>query len=289
MSQGSARYRVVHETRYLYPQPVDSGRHLARLSPRPTAWQQCTSHVLAISPPPSEHSEGVDYFGNLVHRFSHDLPHDGLTVQADSEIVVDTQGPAWERDEPWEAGLSTPQDPPALAEFRLPSPQVPLLAEAAAYARPSFRRGRPLRDALQDLAVRMRTDFVYDPHATSVSTPVAEVIASRRGVCQDFAHSALSGLRALGLAARYLSGYVVSGGPAGIAELIGGAASHAWIAAYAPASGWIACDPTNGKLADLEFVTLGWGREYGDVTPLRGVVLGHGTAEPQVVVRVIPL
>lgn len=275
----SVRYRLRHLTRYEYAHPVASARHLAHLTPRTTAWQRVESHALEVLPAPTEESEGrADYFGNPVREWAIATPHRSLEVTADSVVRVTSQLGPWQDAPAWERGRA-PQAP-GLVEFTLPSPSVPLLPAAADFVRPSFPRARPLHECLQDLATRMRTEFAFDPAATTISTPIADVLTRRRGVCQDFAHCALSGLRSLGLPARYMSGYVLDA-----AGARGGAASHAWVAVHAPDVGWIGCDPTNGKLADLEFVTLGWGRDFGDVTPLRGVVLGHGEQQLSVAVE----
>jgi transglutaminase-like putative cysteine protease len=273
------RYRIRHLTRYEYAHPVGSARHLAHLTPRSTPWQTLESHALAVLPAPTEDvGERTDYFGNAVRHWAIATPHRSLAVTAESVVRVASQLPQWQAAHRWELGLDAAT--PELAEFTLASPCVPLLPAAADFVRSSFPPGRPLHECLRDLATRMRAAFVFDPAATTVATPIAEVLARRRGVCQDFAHCALSGLRALGLPARYVSGYVLDE-----AGARGGAASHAWLAVHAPGPGWIGCDPTNGKLADLEFVTLGWGRDFGDVTPLRGVVLGHGEQRLSVAVE----
>lgn len=271
----STRYRVRHVTHYRYDHAVASARHFAHLTPRETAWQHVESHTLQVTPSPTEADPPAeDYHGNAVRRWAIGVPHRELTVEATSVVALRTQLPAWEAADDWRdvlAAVGTAMAPD-IVEFTLPSPHVPLLAAAVEYARPSFVAARPLHLALLDLAQRMRSDFAFDAGATTVATPIAEVLLRRRGVCQDFAHCLLSALRGLGFAARYMSGYVFDER----SEIRGGGASHAWLGVWHPGGGWIGCDPTNGKLADLEFVTLGWGRDFGDVTPLRGVVLGQG-------------
>jgi len=265
------RYRVRHTTHYAYAHPAASARHLAHLTPRATDWQAVERHVIDVAPSPTESSAALtDYFGNSVRQWVISLPHRELEVRAESVVGIESQLPRWTTAPAWERAL--PAQDPGLVEFTLPSPYVPLLPAAADYLRSSFATGRPLHECLHEVVERMRRDFVFDPAATTIATPIADVLRRRRGVCQDFAHCLLSGLRALGLAARYMSGYVLDEG----GGTRGGGASHAWVAVHAPDTGWIGCDPTNGKLADVEFVTLGWGRDFGDVTPLRGVVLGHG-------------
>jgi len=278
------RYRVRHVTRYHYAHVVASARHLAHLTPRETAWQRVEAHTLAVTPNPTEaEPEACDYHGNRVRRWAIGVPHRELTVEATSVVALSSQAPGWERSATCRLVRESTAATHAveLVEYRLASPFVPLLPAAAEYARSSLVAERPLHVALLDLARRMRADFTFDPAATTIATPIADVLRRRRGVCQDFAHCLLSGLRGLGYAARYMSGYVTDEH----SDTRGGGASHAWIAVYCPESGWIGCDPTNGKLADLEFVTLGWGRDFGDVTPLRGVVLGHGSQDLDVSVR----
>ncbi len=284
-------YRVLHETRYTYSNPVTSARQLAHLRPRTTPWQTVHAHHLDIDPVSSEQSEGSDYFGNGVVRFAVDTPHDALTVRAESTVEVEDHAPDMGAGPPWESAVATPGDwGPGdefdIVEFRLASPMVPLMPESIDYARASFPRGRALPAAILDLTRRIHADFAYDPKATTVTTQVRDVFADRRGVCQDFAHLMISCLRSLGLAARYVSGYILNQVPPGKKRLAGADASHAWVEGYCPGVGWMAFDPTNGKVAGIEFVTLGWGREFSDVTPLRGVVLGTATQTLAVAVNV---
>ena len=290
-----ARYRVTHETRYTYSANVTSAHQLAHLKPRATAWQQLQYFNLDIAPAPGESAEGVDYFGNGVARFTIDVPHELLRVTAESVVEIASHAPeAAAASPPWEEALATPgiwgpQVDLDVEQYRLASPMVPVLAEAGGYARASFAPGRPWLQAALELTRRIHDEFSYDPKATTVTTQVREVLEHKRGVCQDFAHLMLSCLRSLGLPARYVSGYVLNVVPEGKKRLSGADASHAWVAAHCPALGWVAFDPTNGKLADLEFVTLGWGREFSDVSPLSGVVLGAATQKLDVVVKVQPL
>ncbi len=289
---GRVRYRVVHETRYDYSATVLGGHQLAHLEPRATPWQQVGAHRVDIDPVPRERWQGGDYFGNRVLRFVVDVPHDALTVRAESLVEVLGHAPDRADLSPnWEAAavaaeVGSPAVDVDLEQYRVASPMAPLLGQCADYARLSFRPGRPWLDAAIDLTGRIRAEFAYDPKATTVTTRVADVLKDRRGVCQDFAHLMISCLRSLGLPARYVSGYVLNRVAPGRQRLAGADASHAWVAAHCPGLGWVAFDPTNGKLADLEFVTLGWGREFSDVTPLRGVVLGAATQELTVAVSV---
>jgi transglutaminase-like putative cysteine protease len=289
------RYRVVHETVYQYSSQVNSSRQIAHLTPRETSWQQLVSHVLTVAPATSERNAGMDYFGNRFVSFLVEEPHTELTVRAESEVVVASQGiDATSDSPPWEEavverGAWGPGIDLEAEQYRVPSPNIPLLPKAKAYAAPSFMPGRPWLAALLDLTQRIKKEFAYDPKATTVETGVFKVLEQKRGVCQDYAHLMLSSLRALGIGARYVSGYILNHPRGDTARLTGADASHAWVAAYCPGLGWVAFDPTNGKLADQEFVTLGWGREYLDVTPLRGVVLGSATQQLSVAVSVTPL
>ncbi len=290
----SIRYRVVHETVYQYSSTVSSSRQIAHLTPRDTPWQQLTAHSLQIAPGHIERSDGVDYFGNRFVSFLVEEPHQQLTVRAESEVVVNTHVPAGSLGSPpWEHALTERGRWTGLdldvEQYRVPSPNVPLLPRARAYAAPSFAPSRPWLSAMLELTQRIKKEFVYDPEATTISTSVAEVLELKRGVCQDYAHLMLSCLRSLGIAARYVSGYVLNRPRADGTRLTGADASHAWVAAHCPGLGWVAFDPTNGKLADLEFVTLGWGREFLDVTPLRGVVLGAASQQLSVAVSVTPV
>ena len=287
-------YRVVHETRYTYSDTVTSAHQLAHLRPRTTAWQTVHAHHVDIDPLANEQSEGYDYFGNGVMRFALDTPHDELIVRAESIVEVHSRAPDIETGPAWEEaiappGVWVPEDELELVQFRIASPMVPVLPEALEFARSSFPSGRVLPAAMLDLTRRIHNEFIYDPKATTVTTGVREVLALRRGVCQDFAHLMISCLRSLGLAARYVSGYILNRPPPGKKRLAGADASHAWVEGYCPGVGWMAFDPTNGKVADLEFITLGWGREFSDVTPLRGVVLGTATQTLTVAVDVLPL
>ena len=285
-----ATYRVTHETRYAYSDTIAIARQLAHLKPRVIAWQQVRSHQLDIDPVPTERTEGIDYFGNAVVRFAVETPHDVLTVRASSVVEVADHAPSAAGDAPkWESALGTPGvwGPDLdVEQYRLASPMTPVLPEIAAYAGESFPPGRSWLEAMLELTQRIHAEFIYDPKATTVTTQVADVLRDRRGVCQDFAHLMISCLRSLGISARYVSGYVVNRADSGTRRMTGADASHAWVSAHCPSLGWVDYDPTNGKQANIEFITLGWGREFSDVSPLRGVVLGTGTQSLTVAVNV---
>jgi transglutaminase-like putative cysteine protease len=287
-----ATYRVVHETHYDYSDTINIARQLAHLQPRATAWQKVMSHRLDIAPNPSEYTQGHDYFGNDIVRFAVESPHDALTVTAESIVEIARRAlPPNAASVSVETALTVSALPGPdvdldVEQYRLASPMVPLLAQAEAYARVSFAAQRPWLEAMLELTNRIYVDFVYDPKATTVTTEVHEVLRDRRGVCQDFAHLMISCLRSLGLAARYVSGYIVNAATNDKSAMVGVDASHAWVSAYCPRVGWVDFDPTNGKAADHEFITLGWGREFSDVSPLRGVMLGSGTQKLSVAVHV---
>jgi transglutaminase-like putative cysteine protease len=291
-----ARYRVEHETRYAYASSVSTSQHLAYLCPRQLPRQRVAWHDLAVEPRPSGSSRRRDYFGNVVDHFSVLKPHTELSVTAKSLVEVRAgesapepgASPAWEdvRDAFAAGG-------PALAgdavEFAYASTYVAPAPELADFARRSFAPRRPLLDAAVDLMHTIHREFRFDPMATSITTPVSRVLVERRGVCQDFAHLLISCLRSLGLSARYVSGYLLTDPPPGQPRLAGADASHAWVSVHCPRAGWVDLDPTNDVVPSLRHVTLGWGRDYGDVSPLRGVILGGATPTLEVGVSVIPL
>jgi transglutaminase-like putative cysteine protease len=275
------KYRVVHRTEYLYGGTVTHCHNLAHLRPREVAGQRCLSHRLEIDPLPLERVEYNDFFGNPVSYFSIQQPHQRLTVNAVSELMMDDangQAPLEDRT-PWDevrTRLSMSAEP-ALIESRqyvLDSPLVTVTADLARYAGPAFAPGRPLLEAVLDLMSRVHHEFSYDPGFSSVTTPLEEVFASRRGVCQDFAHLAIGCLRAMGLAARYVSGYLETLPPPGGEKLQGADASHAWFSVYLPDAGWLDFDPTNNQMPRGQHMTTAWGRDFSDVTPLKGVIFG---------------
>jgi len=286
------RYQIHHETEYRYQWSADSAWQLAHLRPRQTARQTLCDHTLRVEPAPVEMADGVDYFGNPVQRFAVPGPHAGLRVCSNAEVLVQASSLP-PKAGAWEASVRALREgDPALrwelAQFALGSPFVPLLPDALLLARQEFVPGRDALAALLGLARRIRERFRFDPDATQVGTPLAEVLSRRRGVCQDFAHLMISGLRGLGLPARYVSGYLLTQPPPGQPRLIGADATHAWVAVWLAGLGWVDVDPTNGRMADQGFITLGWGRDYGDVPPLRGVVRGGGAQQLTVRVTVMP-
>ncbi|MFN8038244.1 MAG: transglutaminase family protein [Acidimicrobiales bacterium] len=276
-------YRIRHTTTYRYETPVSLSYSEARVLPRSLPHQSVRFTELVVDPAPADERERLDFFGNRVAHFSLEGTHRQLTVSATSivEIVPTSRRPAVDDDQPWEqarAELRSSADPEVIAarQFALASPLVAPDPGLEAYAMPSFPPGRPLGEAAADLAHRIHEDFAYEPGATTISTHVAEVLARRQGVCQDFAHVALGCLRSLGLAARYVSGYLETVPPEGAERLVGVDASHAWLSVHLPGSGWLDVDPTNDQIPDERYITTAWGRDYGDVTPLKGVVFNDG-------------
>jgi transglutaminase-like putative cysteine protease len=275
-------YKIVHRTTYKYKYPVSVGNHVACLKPRSLLQHRLANCELHIQPTPVAITERVDYFGNILYFFTVREPHTELVVEARSEVAMQgIEAPTPRSDLPWEeAARSLPEDrsPEGLAayQFRFESPRIPLRAEFAEYALKSFTRRRPLCEGLLDLTDRIHRDFRFDSGVTTVRTTTEEVFRKRRGVCQDFAHLQIACLRSLNLAARYVSGYLRTYPPPGQARLVGADASHAWVSAYCPGTGWLDLDPTNNLVPSNGHVTLAWGRDYGDVSPLRGLILGGG-------------
>lgn len=292
------RYHVLHETRYAYEQPVRESRQLIRLQPRELPWQHCTAHRLRISPEPSRSQAFTDSFGNRIVASHFETAHDELAVRSECWVELSARAlPAADDSPPWEdvreklrykagTGLSS-----ALLEasaFLFESADIRIKRVFAEYAAVSFTPGRPLLAACDELMQRIFTEFTFDPEATEVSTPIIEVFERRCGVCQDFAHFMIACLRSLGLSARYVSGYLLTRPPPGRKRLIGADATHAWVSVFVPGHGWVDLDPTNSIRANLEHITIGWGRDFSDISPQRGVILGGGTHEPEISVTVVP-
>jgi transglutaminase-like putative cysteine protease len=296
---------VTHETRYEYSPPVETAQHLAHLKPLATDSQRLVSHRLAIEPAPAQRNELADLYGNTRAFFALEATHDRLVVTAES--VVETSqpvlSPAVARELPWEAvrerfRFRKDATFDAASEFVFPSPYVPRHGDFAAYARASFVPGRPTFDVAMDLTERMYEDFAYDADSTEINTPAVEALAQRKGVCQDFAHIMIACFRTMGLPARYVSGYLLTQPPPGQPRLVGADASHAWVSVYLPgkgedgpesAGGWADFDPTNGRQPGEDYVTLAIGRDYSDVSPMRGVLHGGARHTLRVGVTVQPV
>jgi transglutaminase-like putative cysteine protease len=288
-------YRITHRTTFRYKYPVSLGNHQAYLMPRVLPGRQSVETELSILPKPVTRSERVDYFGNNVCFFTVREPHKELVVEARSKVVLAEQVAPWPRQSlPWEDVVRllpvdmTPEGLDAY-QFAFESPRIRVRQEFADYALQSFTPGRPMLEAHLDLTARIHADFKFDSRASNVRTTAEEAFRKRRGVCQDFAHVQIACLRSINLAARYVSGYLRTYPPPGKPRLIGADASHAWVSAYCPGAGWMDVDPTNNVVPSLGHVTLAWGRDYGDVSPLRGLILGGGAHTVRVGVDVEPV
>jgi transglutaminase-like putative cysteine protease len=278
------RYRVSHTTRYRYPESVSQCHSVAHLLPRNTDYQQCTRAEIHLSPQPVTGTDRRDYFGNHSYHFSVQVPHQVLEITAVSEVQVLAERHNLALDfgatcAEVRAQMDAPgQEASLLArEFRLDSPMVRASPDLAGYAAAAFDDDLPFLSCVRALTRRIHADFVYDPHYTDVATPLSEVLRHRRGVCQDFAHLAIGCLRSLGFAARYVSGYLETQPPPGQPRLEGADASHAWFSVFSPTEGWRDFDPTNDLVASQQHITTAWGRDYADVTPLKGTILGGGS------------
>ena len=294
MTATSVVYAVEHETRYAYRVPVSQSWQLAHLTPRELPWQKVLSHALRIEPEPDERNDRVDAFGNGVTHFGVHALHPLLCVDMHCEVDVgDRPEPRADERMAWEDVRDAVRRQPAqdrLVPVRMaePSALVPWSEAARAWAAPSLGAGRDWLEGVGDLMHRIYEEFEFEPGATTVTTSVDEVLLHRSGVCQDFAHLMLACLRSHGLPARYVSGYLLTEPPPGRPRLLGVDASHAWVAAYSPQHGWVEFDPTNDTRADRRHITLAWGGDFGDVVPLRGVILGGRGQSMDVAVSVIP-
>jgi transglutaminase-like putative cysteine protease len=293
------RYRVRHLTTYTYDDEVTDSLGVAHLVPRALPWQQVASYDVATRPGASDLRHDTDFYGNTATYFQVTEAHTRLVVEATSEVdvAVPEHDPALLA-QPWEGArpLVVPGAPGAwrATDFALPSASVDQVPDAATYAAVSFAPGRPLGEAVLDLVHRIHADFDYDKTATTVTSRVREVLASRAGVCQDFAHLALACLRSQGLAGRYVSGYLATEPAPGRERVVGADASHAWVAVWLPGpeglGDWLAVDPTNDQQAGDRYVTVAWGRDYSDVPPLKGVIVTEASdSSLEVSVDVAPL
>lgn len=294
---------VIHRTRYVYAQPVAQSHHVAYLQPLADAAQQRLDFRLQVTPEPGAWREETDAFGNRCVHFALAQPHRELLVSAQSRVslvprfggLMADAGPPWEQvRDALRYVARSPFDP--AVEFVQPSPYVPRLDALRRYGAASFAAGRPVAAAALDLMARIHTDFAYRPASTDVDTPVAQALAQRAGVCQDFAHVMIGACRGWGVPARYVSGYLLTRpAAAGVPALVGADASHAWVQVYCPgttgigADGWLDLDPTNRLVPASEHVRVAVGRDFGDVTPLRGVIRGGGRHTLDVGVTTRPL
>jgi len=285
-------FDVFHWTEYRYRSQVPISQHLLHMKPRALPWQRVLSSRFEFVPKPSSFSERLDYFGNEVTDFHIGESHIGLHIKCLSRVeITPRKTPPPAETVPWEkaaAHLLTLADADPRA-FLYPSPYAPRLVILREWAEASFPPGRPILEGALDLAGRIHREFAFDKAATDVGTPLGEMFASRRGVCQDFAHLQIACLRSLGLAARYVSGYLRTEPPPGQPRLFGADASHAWVALYCPGHGWIEIDPTNHRLITEDYVTIGWGRDYSDVSLIRGSLTGGGSHSIYLSVNVEPV
>jgi transglutaminase-like putative cysteine protease len=284
---------VLHRTTYRYAASVSTSHHDARLVPRASEQQRVTSFDINVTPEPTFIRRRVDYFGNRALHFDLSEPHQTMEVVASSIVEIDPGAfPAIEGSPPWEEvaerlARDRRRDALDACQMTFESPHVPRDPLLRDYASRTFTPGRPLLEAVRHLTQLVHQEFEYDPTATDVSTPVERVLAQRRGVCQDFAHFMLACLRSLGLGARYVSGYLLTRPPPGVPRLVGADASHAWLSVWIPDHGWLDTDPTNAIEPRDEHITVAYGRDFSDVTPLRGVILGGGAHQLEVAVDVV--
>jgi transglutaminase-like putative cysteine protease len=294
------RYRISHETRYVYAADVVHSHHLLHLVPRPAPYQECLEHDIEISPDSHRRSNEFDAFGNPLVRLELAQPHRELSVVSTMEIEVHARRvvsaettEAWEkvRDEFAFRGAWPSRDQLDAARFRHESPHVRLKQSFTDYSAECFPAGQPILVCAEQLTTKLQKDIKYVPGVTDISTASTEVIETREGVCQDFAHLMIACFRSRGLPARYVSGYLRTNATTDVEGkmLVGDGASHAWVAVWSPPFGWIEFDPTNGCYAGTDHVAVAWGRDFGDVSPLRGVILGGGKHQLSVTVVVEPL
>ncbi len=287
-------YRVRHVTRYAYAAPVASSQHVMRLRPRLTDNQVCATSEVNVLPRPLRRFARDDYFGNRLEIVTLDEPHETLTIEADSRVSVSKRKPrdlentlSWER--AGAAAVEGRADAMEASQFVFDTPLTQAAsADLVAYAAPDFAEGRPAALAAEALMRRIKRDFAYRPGVTDVSTPVDRVVDLKAGVCQDLAHVMIAALRSRGVAARYVSGYLLTRPPPGRPRLQGADQSHAWVQVYCPPLGWVDYDPTNDVMPDDEHISVAYGRDFADVSPIVGIVLGGGEHAVSVSVDVAP-
>lgn len=283
-----AEYEVTHTTRYTYSEKVSHCHNVGYLAPQSDAHQECRESGITVSPYPTILRQHNDYFGNKFYYFSVEEPHDRLEVVGKTRVIT-RPGPALDLDASpaWETVAHamrnpTREDQIRAGEFCLPSPFIPHSEHFAAFAREVFTPQKPVLSAALDFAIRIYREFKYEQKATTILTPLSEVFEKKKGVCQDFAHLSIAALRSLGLAAQYVSGYIETFPPQGKEKLRGSDASHAWFAVFVPgmaadgSGAWVDFDPTNGKMITEEYIVTARGRDFGDVSPLKGILFGGG-------------
>jgi transglutaminase-like putative cysteine protease len=275
-------YDITHDTTFDYAQPVSVSHQLLRLAPRESPRQKPLYSRLIVEPAPVMRNTRNDFFGNEITYLTVQVPHSRLTIRSASRVEVQpvdaallNLGPSWEE---VAAALDPPKSKAALdaSQFAFASPYIDIDDDVYTFARQAFQPHQPFLTAVMDLTAKIYREFVYEGGVTDVWTPVSEVLAKRRGVCQDFAHLEIAALRSLGLPARYMSGYLLTHPAEGKERLVGADASHAWIAVWCPDFGWVEFDPTNNLMPSDEHIALAWGRDYGDVSPTTGIIVGGG-------------
>lgn len=292
------RFQVRHSTEYAYESPVNFALNMATIRPRECPGQKVLDHKLTIDPEPSEISHRLDFFGNYMTRFSIQKAHHKLVVNTQSTIERDFTAiqESYFSDRCTQVTLSTAlealhqMDAETLdaRQFVLESIFISPIGQIFRnYAEESFAPNRSVFEATKELMQRIYTDFEFVPGFTNVSTPVKEVMKNRKGVCQDFAQVAIACVRSMGLPARYVSGYIETLPPPGKEKLVGADASHAWFSVYVPTFGWVDMDPTNNQIPNDQHIVVGWGRDYYDVPPLKGVVYGGGKSTLKVAVDIV--
>ena len=289
-----ATYQIRHQTSYRYSGDVVHSHQLLHLTPRESPRQTCTSHTVSIQPGPTHSTSDVDAFGNPVLRLEFDRQHHSLNVVADMSVEVRSVEGAAVKSEAWErvrtqlsySGRPVGAERLEAMRFRAESPHVRIKQMLTDYAAECFPPGRTVLECADSLMLKLHDEMTYAPGETSVSTSLLEVMQKRRGVCQDYAHLMIGCLRSRGLSARYVSGYLRTVPAPGEKSLVGADASHAWVSVYCPVSGWVEFDPTNGVRADTDHITVAWGRDFSDVSPLRGVIVGGAQHELNVSVTV---
>jgi len=277
------RYRVKHSTTYEYTTTISQCYNEAKILPRSTVYQDCLDVEIIVLPNPNDMRERLDFFGNRSLYFAIQYPHKELTVSVESyaDVHPGAFNSALKFKDGWEAAIAklntfNHQNDVEAFQFTLESSHILLSRALQDYAYKSFYKNRPLISAVLDLNQRIFTEFAFDPEFTTISTPIAEVLKHKKGVCQDFAHLAIGCIRSIGLAAKYVSGYIETKPPPGKEKLIGTDASHAWFSVYVPEIGWVDFDPTNNQVPDGQHITVAWGRDYSDIPPLKGVIYGGG-------------
>jgi len=288
-------YDIRHRTTFTYEDVVSVSHHVLHLSPRRHPRQRALETAMLIDPSPAVDSQGGDYFGNPVHYLTVQEPHDQLVVEARSRIDVQPLPASIDlgASERWvetRESLAAAADDTTLQAFQFvfDSPYSVADEDVRDYALQSFVGDRPVLEAAMDLTSRIYGEFEYRGGVSDVSTPVRDVFGMRKGVCQDFAHLEIACLRSLGLAARYVSGYLRTRPPEGKEKLVGADASHAWLSVWCGSNGWVDFDPTNNVIPNVEHITIGWGRDYGDVSPINGFIVGGGAHQVAVAVDVNP-